>query len=93
MRNAAARLAGVPNVRRTSSSIDALNVEQDLMAARSSRLECRPRSEASDRNSGQRSVLSLCVYASAHQPEDPPTWAGVVRRERRYPCDPLAAQP
>jgi len=66
MGNAAALLAGVPNVRRTSSPIDAFNVEQDLMAARSARLERRTRSEAGDWNSGQRSVLLLRVDASAH---------------------------
>lgn len=49
--NAPARLAGVPNVRRTSSPIDAFNVEQYLMATRSSHLERRPRSEAGDWNS------------------------------------------
>jgi hypothetical protein len=53
-------------VRRTSSPIDAFNVEQDLMAARSARLERRTRSEAGDWNSGQRSVLLLRVDASAH---------------------------
>lgn len=93
MRNAATRLTGVPNVSRTSSLIDAFNVEQDPMATRSSHLERRPRSEAGDWSSSQHSVLSLCVSTSAHQSEDSPAWAGVVRRERRYPCDPLAAQP
>jgi hypothetical protein len=89
MRNAAACLAGVPNVRRMSSPIDAFDVEQNSMATRSGHLERRPRSEARDWNSSQGSVLSLCVRTSAHQPEDSPTWAGVVRRERRYPCDPI----
>jgi hypothetical protein len=68
MRNTAARLAGVPNVRRTSSPIDAFNVEQNPMATRSGHLERRPRSEAGDWNGSQGSVLSLCVGTSAHQP-------------------------
>jgi hypothetical protein len=59
--------------------IDVFNVEQDLMAARSSHLERPSRLEAGDWNGSQRSISSLYVDASAHQPEDPLARVSVVR--------------